>query len=340
MTLQGKGFFIWQIRNCEDGDASAIANLAFQAGLTHVLIKIADATYAYNIDLDTGVDLVPPVAQALRAYGILVYGWHYVYGNDPIGEADIAIQRVEELDLDGYVIDAEAPYKADGKELAADYFMTRLRSGLPDLPIGLSSYRYPTYHPQIPWQVFLEKCDFNMPQHYWIDAHNPGEQLVRSLEEFMALDPFRPLMPTGAAFIEGGWAPTTDDITEFLATAQDLHLTAANFWEWSNCRRNLPDIWDIIKDYQWSTGTLDIAQRYIAALNTHDPQQVVALYRHNAIHVTSERTLQGETEILDWYDRRLNWSATSSAGTVENGNDVIGLMSDEIVYHFTFFSIT
>ena len=61
MTLRGKGYYIWKIPNCENGDPAAIANVAAQAGLSHVLIKIADGVGSYNVDLTTGVDLVPPV---------------------------------------------------------------------------------------------------------------------------------------------------------------------------------------------------------------------------------------------------------------------------------------
>jgi hypothetical protein len=76
--LQGKGFFIWRIADCEKGDVNAIANLANQAGMSHVLVKVADGTQSYNVDLRTKVDLAPAVVQALRARGISVLGWHYI----------------------------------------------------------------------------------------------------------------------------------------------------------------------------------------------------------------------------------------------------------------------
>ena len=54
MSLKGKGYWIWKIPSCENGDANAIANVAAAAGLTHLLIKIADGTNSYNIDFDRG----------------------------------------------------------------------------------------------------------------------------------------------------------------------------------------------------------------------------------------------------------------------------------------------
>lgn len=364
MTLQGKGYFIWQIRNAEQGNANAIADLAAQANLSHVLIKIADGIYNFNVDLQTGVDLVPPVVDALRRRGIQVWGWHYIYGIDPTREADRAVLRVKQFNLDGYVLNAEAQYKQPGKEAAARLFMSRLRAGLPNLPVALSSYRYPTFHPQLPWQAFLEKCDYNMPQVYWMQSTNAGEQLARSVREFQAITPFRPIIPTGSAFKEHGWVPTPAQVVEFLRTAQELNLSGANFWEWANTRNYLPAIWDAIRDYPWTVAPPepDILQRYIDALNTRDPNQVLALYHPQAVHVTAARTLQGAGPIRNWYNslfgevlpggrftlsnvlgsgtsRFLSWTATSNRGVVRNGSDTFGLLDGKIVYHYTFFTV-
>ncbi len=63
MTLQGKGFFIWQVPNCESGDANAIASLAASANLTHVLVKIANGILPYNVDKKSGTDWAVQLAQ-------------------------------------------------------------------------------------------------------------------------------------------------------------------------------------------------------------------------------------------------------------------------------------
>lgn len=365
MALEGKGFYIWKIPLTEGGSPATIANTAVQAGFSHVLIKIADADAYYNVDPDTGQDLAGPVIQALRARGIAVWGWHYVYGYNPIREADIAIQRVRSLGLDGYVIDAEAEYKQPGKDAAARQFMNRLRAGLPSFPIALSSYRYPSYHPQFPWREFLEKVDLNMPQVYWLLSHNPGDQLTRCVEEFQGMTPFRPILPTGAAFKQGNWTPSTDDVNEFLRTAQSLNLSGANFWEWTNCRNNLTAVWNAISHFNWSQTKPpeDIVQQYIAALNAHDPAQAASLYNPTAVHVTPNRTIQGTQAITSWYSnlfnqvlpggkfvlssfsgsgssRQFTWTATSNAGRVLNGSDTMGLANGKISYHYTFFTVT
>ena len=90
MALTGKGMMIWKIPSCEEGNPSKIASVAKAAGFTHVLIKIADGTYSYNINRTTNIDLVPPVVSALKAQGLKVWGWHYIYGDNPTGEAKTA----------------------------------------------------------------------------------------------------------------------------------------------------------------------------------------------------------------------------------------------------------
>ena len=363
MTLRGKGFYIWQISRCENGDPGTIANEAAKAGLTHVLIKIADGGSAYNIDLTTGEDLVPPVAQALWERGINVWGWHYVYGYDPVAEANIAIQRIQQLGLEGYIIDAEAQYKYPGRDEVARLFMDLLRQALPVFPIALSSYRFPTYHPTLPWEEFLEKCDYNMPQVYWEQAHNPAEQLIRSVNEFLAITPFRPIIPTGSAYMRGDWQPSSAEIIEFLDTARNLNLSAANFWEWGHTRLYLPELWYTIADYSWPVDQddRDILVRYFEALNAHDIDLLLTLYHDKAVHVTPAKTLQGKDAIRNWYwtffnelipdasfilgensgdlgSRVFSWSAVTNLGVISNGYDSIGLVDGKIIYHYSQFT--
>lgn len=364
MSINGKGMFIWRVRGCENGDVDAIANLAQAAGLSHILLKVADGNFSYNIDTKTGEDLAEKLTKALKAKKIQVYGWHYVYGYDPKTEADRAIQRVTQLGLDGYVIDAEMEYKEQNR--AARLFMDRLRPGLQTLPIGLSSYRFPTLHSRLPWTEFLLKCDFNMPQVYWINARNPGDQLRRSLQSFQNITPFRPIVPTGAIFRQGDWSPTLEEINEFVTTARDLKMTGVNFWEWSKARKYLPEIWNWFSAFDWSNGVTasqDITQRYVGALNERKLDSVLKLYRPDAVHVTDARAIQGQTQIRSYYDqllqkvlpdgvftltsysgdgsvRHLTWTASSRMGSVHNGSDTIGMVKDQIAYHYSDYSIS
>jgi hypothetical protein len=365
VAVQGKGFFIWKIPGCEGGNAQAIASQAQVAGLSWVAIKIADGTRPMNYDTARAVDLIPPVTLALKSAGIQVWGWHYVYGYDPLGEARIATQRMQALQLDGYVIDAEAEFKLPGKDKAVRQYMNQLRAGLPSLPIGLSSYRFPSYHKDFPWAAFMEGIDYNMPQVYWEQAHNAGSQLTASVKEFQALKPYHPVLPIGPGYKTGGWAPTEADTKEFLNTALSLNIPAVSFFSWDECRRDLPKIWNTVADFSYlSSGAIgqDIAGKLIDALNKHNLDQIASLYNPNAVQITSSRTIQGQDAIKTWYaslfnqlpgsvftltglsgtgnSRHLTWQATSTRGSIMNGSDTLGLINGKINYHYSFFTIS
>jgi hypothetical protein len=365
MAIQGKGFFIWRIPNCEKGSAEDIAKASQAAGLTHVAIKIGDGITYTNLDREKGQDLIPPVAQALRNLGIQVWGWHYVYGSDPLGEARKAIQRISTLNLDGYVIDAELEYEEPGREAAAKKFTHELRKNLPDLPMALSSYRYPSYHRTFPWRVFLEAVDYNMPQVYWEQAHNPASQLDRVIKEYQKLAPFRPIIPTGPTYKVNGWRPTPEDTQTYLETAAGLHLDGVNFFSWDECKRDLPALWDVIAAYQWpgATPQKDLPEQFIDLLNAGDVAGLAGLYDPGGVHITADETLLGPDAIRSWYETFLGkllpkgrfiltgkngsantlvltWQAVSSKGVVKNGSDTIGLLKGKIGYHYTYFTIS
>jgi hypothetical protein len=369
MGLQGKGWFIWQVPRCEGGNPTAIADRAAEAGCSHVLIKIAERTFAFGFD-SMGRDLVLPVANALHARGLQAWGWHYVYGDNPTGEANIAVQRCFQLNLDGYVIDAEKEYKQPGKASAARTFMKALRAGLPTMLVALSSYRYPSLHPQLPWSAFLEKCDLNMPQVYWEQAHNPDVQLARSVSEFAKTNLVgfsRSVVPTGSAYgvPSPAWRATPADLTKFYSKAVSLGLEAANLYSWDYARSpGNTDLWDAAAQFNWpAPQPQDIVQRYFDALNSGSLDQVISFYQSNAGHVTPVRTIVGLEGIRQWYvgllnttlpgsqftlletsgsgnSRRFRWTAAGPGGRILDGDDTLGLRDGLIQYHYTFFTIT
>lgn len=361
---KGKGYFIWKIKDCENGDPQQITQVAKQANLSHVLIKIADGAFAYNVDRDTNFDLAGPVVQALKNSGIEVWGWHYVYGDHPTQEADIAIQRLRSLGISNYVIDAEAEYKEPGKDQAAKQYMLRLRNQIPNLKIALSSYRFPSYHPQLPWSTFLEYSDYNMPQVYWEQSHNPEVNLQRTVREFQAISPFRPIIPTGPTYRAGAWVPTIDDLNNFMRTAKALNLPAVNFFSWDECRPTFQHLWQTISDFQWEgqPQPSDISQLFIDALNSKNLDKIMDLYNEHAVHITSARTIQGKQAIRSWYSvllnqllpegkftlsgysgsgnsRQISWRCKTNFSEVNDGADTIGLLNNKVSYHYTQFSI-
>jgi hypothetical protein len=366
MTLEGKGFFIWQIPRCDGGNPSAIAARASAAGLSHVLIKISDGSNKpYNYDPERKVDLVPPVRDALKAAGVSVWGWSYVRGDNPVAEAGLAVRRMLELDLDGFVVNAEIEFKQRGRRESAKRLMAELRAGLPSAPIALSSFRYPTAHRAFPFAEFLEQCDYVMPQVYFEKAHNPEQQLDRSVEEFSALQPARPVIPTAPAYVTSGWRPTPEELKRFLTKSKAMGLTAVNAWSWDYATRPaFVDLWQAIADFEWPAESMvsNLPEKLIEFLNLGDPSKLVDLYVESAAHVTGERTVTGCEAIEAWYRSLLSetlpnaeftltgksghrdschftWVAVSDRGEVRDGSDTLGLRDGRIVYHYTYFTI-
>lgn len=369
MVLQGKGSWIWKIPQCEGGDANAIATVAQNCGFSHILIKIADSSKAYNYNKTTGADLIPAVVDALRAKGISVWGWHYVYGYDPAGEAAIAISQCKKYNLDGYVIDAEVEYTQAGREAVARTFMNSIRSALPSTPMALSTFRWPSYHGNFPYNAFLEKCDYAMPQVYWMSAHNPVYDLSRSFREFSALSAAKPVIPTGPAFYESGWGPTAAEVKDFLDCAKSLGCTAANIYSWDDSRKPLPEVWNMVANYSWPapsnpvTPSNDILDKFMNMLNTMDYDKALDIYADDAVHITAERTVQGKAQIRGFYGllltnalndgvfrvtsqtrnnetRHFTWTCDSYRGHVYDGSDTIGIKDGKITYHYTHFTIS
>jgi hypothetical protein len=290
-----------------------------------------------------------------------------VRGDDPVGEARLAIQRMRTLNLDGYIIDAEKEYKQAGKKVAAQRFMQELRAGLPHTPIGLSTYRYPQIHYQLPYAQFLERCDFAMPQVYFEFAHDVEQQLERSVAQYQALQPSRPILVTGPTYNHNAWRPSPDEVVRFLTRTRQLGLAAANFWAYDFATRStMIDLWDAVASFDWpgENPVADMPERLIGRMNQKDAKLIAGLYLENAAHVTAERTVVGRPAVQSWYEtlmrqvlpnavyqvtgksgngstRQFTWTASSDRGAVVDGADTLGLAPDgnRILYHFTSFSV-
>jgi hypothetical protein len=178
-----------------------------------------------------------PLALALEARGIQVAAWQYIVPTNPRASAAIAIRECAELELGlghsvaAFFVDAEGPYNLPSNldDAAASAYMTTLREGLGAVPIGLCSYRYPSYQTNFPWMAFLARSDFHSPQVYWVQAHNPAYQLRKSIAELQAIKRL-PMIPVGAAYSEHGWKAAASEVEEFLDAALDAACPAVALW--------------------------------------------------------------------------------------------------------------
>ncbi len=250
MIPAGKGIQVWNLTAPAETAARII-----EAGFDWVAVKAADGTLDHN-QKSGSLDMMLFVT-ALRNAGLAVYGWHYVYGANGWGvsfakaEAEAAIRNISRFGFDGWLIDAESQYKRKGSAAWADVYMTTLRASFPWLALGLQSYRYPSLHPEIPWQSFLRHVDFHIPQVYWVGSSNPGAQLRRSIQELKALKDL-PVIPTGCAYFEHGWGPTVAQLNEFDTAVKGFNLKGVLWYCWDDQGLSThPDWLAAVKAHKW-----------------------------------------------------------------------------------------
>lgn len=252
--MEGLGFFIWNLRDMP-ADPGTLLSVLQPMGVKWLSLKVAEGQKPYNQitkygDSSTNDAYLKMYIGELQEAGIKVRGWHWPYVATPGACGDRAEERREKLGLDGYDLDIEGEWadkKTYGRAKAAEILLSKLHGG--NFEISLCSYRYPTNFPDVPWGKFVgsEKVDIMMPQVYWLQAHNPAEQIERSMLEYRALTD-KPFVPLGATFGvgkvggSGFWETTSDDIKEFVATCKRLKFPAYGFysldWLYKNNRHD------------------------------------------------------------------------------------------------------
>lgn len=242
----GKGYYIWNIKNCGGGSPARIVELCLSAGIKWVTIKLHDGPNEHS-----NTAKLQSVVTALKAAGIAVWGWGYEYAIKPADEARRAIEMVRRFDLAGYMIDVESEYKdAPGsniKRLAAIQFcdVWHLVAG-ESIPVGLASYRYPILHPSLAWDVFAKIITFHNPQVYWMGTSlptAPTSQLIKSIAQLKAIKDV-PIIPIGVASSDdtGTWRPTVAQLDNFAAGVKAQNLLGVCWWSWEHAERE-PLVW-------------------------------------------------------------------------------------------------
>lgn len=232
MIPAGKNMFIWRCENVAGGDANAAVDAALAMGLGGVSFKVSGGPYEYSYNAPHLKTWVP----AFRNAGMLVGGWGYIWSNEPGAEAAIAKQMVDKYALDWFTIDAEADSK--NKPDQAKAYMNELRERLPYFAIGLTSYRYPELHPELPWKEFLADCDFGVPQVYWnkpyADKYGPIPELRKTIEQWRKITKI-PIIPAGRAYNGDGYtALQPSELTDFMGAAVGHDLPGVTFWSFDH----------------------------------------------------------------------------------------------------------
>lgn len=220
VALRGNAMWIWDLPKSSGGNLDAIAARARSAGMQTVFVKSSDGAGLWR-------QFTPSLVAQLHARGLRVCGWQFVYGADPIGEARAAAATAAK-GADCLIIDAETRY--EGRYAAAQRYMQALRSAVgPDYPLGMTSFPYVDYHPQLPYSVFLGPgaAQANLPQVYW--------KAIGATVDAVSAKTFAqnrvygtPIAPVGQAYD----APRPADLRRFRAIWAGYGAGGVSWWSW------------------------------------------------------------------------------------------------------------
>jgi hypothetical protein len=222
-AFDGGGMWIWYVSKSSGGDPNAIVQQAKAHGISTVFVKSGDGTNYWT-------QFTPSLVSTLKAAGLRVCSWQYVYGKSPSAEAAVAARSVAEAGADCFVIDAESEY--EGRYSQAQTYLADLRTAVgADYPIGLAAFPYVDYHPSFPYSVFLgpNGAQFNVPQAYWKEIGGGVDAVVDHTYRFNR--PYgRTIAPLGQTYDS---APP-NEIVRFRQIVAAEGATGVSWWSWQH----------------------------------------------------------------------------------------------------------
>ncbi len=226
--------WIWILDDSNGGSLSSIIATAHRYQVRALYIKSGDGGTMLS-------QFNRQVVWTLRAHGINVCAWQFVYGNYPSQEAKVGADSVKQ-GADCLVIDAEGQY--EGKYLQAQTYVTRLRALIGTrFPVALAGFPYVDYHPAFPYSVFLGPggAQYNVPQMYWHDIGTSVDQVYAHTYLYNRLY-LRPINPLGQVYN----GPPTWQILRFR---QFLHVYGAPGVSWWDWQESSLSAWSAISSY-------------------------------------------------------------------------------------------
>lgn len=220
-AFDGQGMWIWYVSASDGGSLPSIIAQAKAADVGTLFVKSSDGPENYWSQFS------PELVADIHNAGLKVCAWQYVYGNNPIGEAEMGAKAVS-AGADCLVIDAEAEY--EGHYAAAQQYMETLRAKVgANYPIGLASFPYVNYHESFPYSVFLGPggAQFNAPQMYWKDIGVSVAQIFAATYE-QNLIYGRAIEPLGQTYE----SPSNSEMVAFRSLAGAYGASGLSWWDW------------------------------------------------------------------------------------------------------------
>jgi peptidoglycan hydrolase-like protein with peptidoglycan-binding domain len=248
-AFDGQGMWIWYVSQSDGGNLASIVAQAHAAGVTTLFVKSSDGSSNYWSQFS------PALVQTLHANGLHVCAWQYVYGTNPVGEANLGAQAVA-AGADCLVIDAESEY--EGHYGSAQTYLADLRAKVgAAYPLGLASFPYVYYHTSFPYSVFLGPggAQFDAPQMYWKAIGNSVDTTYANT--YISNRVYgRPIVPLGQTY-EG---PSSTDLVRFREEASLYGAGGISFWDfqetgpsaWKALAEPLAPLTSVVPNVAWS----------------------------------------------------------------------------------------
>jgi Putative peptidoglycan binding domain len=221
-AFDGNGMWIWYVSKSSDGTTAGIAAQAQQYGVSTVFVKSSDGTSWWS-------QFSPTLVSALKAAGLHVCAWQFVYGKSPDVEAALGA-RAAQTGADCLVIDAEGQY--EGLYAQAQTYISDLRAQIgPDYPVGLASFPYVDYHPSLPYSIFLgpNGAQYNVPQVYWKAIGTSVDTALAHTYEWNSIYG-RQIFPLGQLYDN----PSTSDVQRFREMSLGYGAPGVSWWSWQS----------------------------------------------------------------------------------------------------------
>ncbi len=218
--LANRGMWIWVLSEIDGGNLRSIAATARRYGIRTLIIKSGDGTGMWS-------QFNSQLVSTLHADRLHVCAWQYVYGSNPVGEAQIGAAAVSD-GADCLMIDAESEY--EGKYAQAQAYIKELRKLVgPNFPVALAGFPYIDYHPAFPYSVFLGPggAQYNAPQMYWKDIGDTVDAVYAHTYEFNRLYGRR-IYPLGQVYN----SPPIRQIYRFRQLSWAYGAPGVSWWDW------------------------------------------------------------------------------------------------------------